>query len=256
MPSLTTVDGLTLEYHEWGTERRGERPPVVLQHGFIAGTHWNWVVTGVVDALVAAERHVVALDARGHGGSAAPHEPAYYGEAKMAADLSTLYDLLDAPLVHQVGYSMGAIISLIAAIRDRRIGRLVVGGVGAGVVELGGVDTRMLPNEMLREALTTHNPSTITHEGAAGFRAFADMVGADRTALAAQAQVVHAEPIPLADITAPTLLIAGTEDPLAGRPHILTEAIAGAHLLTLPGDHLQVPGDPCFVAEIIGFLDA
>jgi hypothetical protein len=112
-----------------------------------------------------------------------------------------------------------------------------------------------LPSDVLQQALTAQDPTTITHEGAAGFRALAHMIGADCAALAAQAQVVHAEPIALADITAATLVIAGADDALADRPHILTDAIVDARLILIAGDHLQVPGDPRFAAEIIGFLD-
>ena len=87
-------------------------------------------------------------------------------------------------------------------------------------------------------------------------RAFADMIGGDRRALAAQAQVVHAEPIALDRITVPTLVIAGDADPLATRPEVLADAIAGSRLEVVSGDHTGALGDPRFIVSLIEFLAA
>jgi pimeloyl-ACP methyl ester carboxylesterase len=252
---FTSSDGVEIVYDIWdpgGDSGRG--PPVVLHHGFSADALVNWVGPGVVDVLVSAGRVVVALDARGHGRSGKPHDPAVYGEAVMARDLSGLVDRLDAPSVDLVGYSMGAIVSLIVASQDPRVRRLVVGGVGAAAVELGGVDTRVLPTSVLIEALSTDDPAAITNRWAAEFRAFADAVGADRDALAAQAAAVHASPIPLDRITAPTLVLAGDDDPMAARPAVLADAIASAEVRMLTGDHLAAVGDPAFASSIVEFL--
>ena len=54
--------------------------------------------------------------------------------------------------------------------------------------------------EAIAAALLAEDPATIEHEGAKGFRALADMVGADRLALAAQADVVHTGTIDFASI--------------------------------------------------------
>ena len=251
MERFTSSDGVEIAYDVWGS---GSGPPVVLHHGFSADAIVNWVGPGVVDALVAAGRLVVALDARGHGRSGKPHDPAAYGETIMARDLSALVDRLDAPSVDLVGYSMGAIVSLIAATEDPRVRRLVVGGVGAAVVELGGVDTRVLPPAVVVDALTTDDPAAITDRWGAEFRAFADAVGADRRALAAQAAAVHAAPIPLDRITAPTLVLAGDDDPLAARPSVLADAIPSAEVRMLTGDHLAAVGDPAFASSIVEFL--
>jgi pimeloyl-ACP methyl ester carboxylesterase len=249
---FTSWDGVEIVYDLWGADAGG--PPVVLHHGFSADAEVNWVGPGVVDALVAAGRFVVAHDARGHGRSGKPHDPASYGETIMARDLSGLMDLLDRPEIDLVGYSMGAIVSLIAATEDPRIRRLVVGGVGAAVAELGGVDTRVLPTSVLIEALRADDPGAITDPWGAEFRAFADAVEADRTALAAQAAAVHATPIPLDRITAPTLVLVGDDDPMAARPEVLADAIPTASVRFLAGDHLAAVGDPRFPSSIVEFL--
>jgi pimeloyl-ACP methyl ester carboxylesterase len=150
---------------------------------------------------------------------------------------------------------MGAIVSLIVASQDPRIRRLVVGGVGAGAVELGGVDTRVLPTNVLIEALSTDDAAVITNRWGAEFRLFADAIGADREALAAQAAAVHASPIPLDRITAPTLVLAGDDDPMAARPAVLADAIPSAEVRMLTGDHLAAVGDPAFASSILEFLN-
>jgi pimeloyl-ACP methyl ester carboxylesterase len=253
MESFRSFDDVAIAFERWG--RPSEHPPVVLHHGFVADARVNWVTTGVVDALVAAGHHVVAPDARGHGRSDKPHHPASYGEATMARDLSRLLDVIGAERVDLVGYSMGAIVALIAAGRGARVRRLVVGGVGAAVVELGGVDTRALPNDRLEAALRAEDPATIADPGAADIRAFADAVGADRLALAAQAAAVHRSPIPLERITARTLVLAADRDPLAARPGVLADAVPGATLQVVPGDHLGAVAGPAFLAALVAFLD-
>lgn len=251
MEQFTTFDGTRIAYQRWGPE--SELPPIVLHHGFVVDANLNWVGPGIVDALVGGGRHVVAIDARGHGRSEKPHDPARYGEVAMARDLSGLFDRLAVPHVDLVGYSMGAIVALIAASDDRRIRRLVVGGVGAAVVELGGVDTRVVPNEALVDGLLADDPASVA-PAAAGFRMLADAIGSDRRALAAQARAVHCEPFPLDRITAATLLLVGDADPLADRPQLLAEAIPGAALEIVPGDHQLAVLAPRFTEALTEFL--
>ncbi len=226
----------------------------MLHHGFAVDALLNWVFPGVVAALVADGRRVLAPDARGHGRSEAPHDPQRYGEATMAADLRALLDLIGADEVDLVGYSMGAIVSLLVATQDRRVRRLAIGGVGAGVVELGGVDTRAIASEAIIAALRAEDPATVDNPRALAFRQLADATGADRLALAAQASRRHHEPIALARITAPTLVLAGDADPLAVRPEVLAAAIAGARLERLSGDHLAAVGDSRFAPLIVEHL--
>ncbi|SDF40503.1 Pimeloyl-ACP methyl ester carboxylesterase [Blastococcus aurantiacus] len=245
-------DGVEVAVHRWGAP--GERPVVVLQHGFAADSIRNWQASGVVAALLADGREVVAVDARGHGASDKPHEPERYGERAMATDLAEVADALDLDRFDLAGYSMGGIVSLVLAGTDQRVRRLVVGGIGAGVVERGGLDTRAVRSTALVSALETDDPASIPDPTAAAFRAFADSTGADRLALAAHVRAINTEPLPLADIAAPTLVVAGDADPLAVRPQVLADAISGARLVTVPGDHLGAVRTPEFVAALVGFL--
>ena len=246
-------DGLRIAYDDEGTDT--SRPPVVLHHGFAASGFLNWVAPGVVRALVASGRRVVNIDARGHGRSDKPHEPSFYGETRMAGDISTLIDTLGVDEIDLVGYSMGAIVALIVASQEPRVRRLVVGGIGAGVVERGGVDTRALDPRLLAEAMRADDPATIADPAAKQFRVFAESTGADRLALAAQVAAVHRQPIALEQISAPTLVLAGRDDQLAVRPQVLASAIRRAQLLVIDGDHLGAVAVPAFAPAIVDFVN-
>jgi len=249
-----TSDGVGIAYRVWGS-RAGARV-VALQHGFTANAIVNWEMPGIVGALTASGLTVVAPDARGHGDSDAPHEPERYGEARMALDLRELFDHLALAEVDLVGYSMGAVTALIAASTDARVSRLVVGGVGEAVVDLGGVDTRALAPGALIAVLESDASDPDLSPGLASFLALADATGADRRALAAQLQAFHREPIALASIAAPTLVLAGNADPLAKNPGRLAAAIPGAVCETFDGDHFSVVSNPGFVAALSSFLAA
>jgi pimeloyl-ACP methyl ester carboxylesterase len=283
--SFTSWDQLEIAYHEWGPEC-APAAPVVLHHGFVADAHSNWLAPGVVDALLGAGRRVIAPDARGHGRSQKPHDPARYGEQRMARDLAVLIDVIGADEVDLVGYSMGAIVALIYASggEDReaggrehpemrrgerpdgrtlartgrqaggRVRRLVVGGVGSGVIECGGVDRRAVSNESIIEALRVENPATLASPEAAAFRRLADAMGGDREALVAQASSIFRGEIQLERIAAPTLVLAGDADPLAVRPEVLAAAIPQATLRILSGNHMQAVADPRFAKSIVDFL--
>lgn len=255
MKSFTTWDELEIAYQEWGTEGTDGLPPVVLHHGFVANADANFLATGVVDALTATGRRVIAPDARGHGRSEKPHDPGRYGEDRMARDLAVLLDVIAAPQIDLVGYSMGAIVSLILASGDPRVRRLAIGGVGSGVIECGGVDRRAVPNDAIIEALAIEDASNLEVAPAAiAFRRLAEALHADRQALVAQASSVYRGEIPLDRISAPTLVLAGDTDPLAIRPQVLADAIPDATLQILTGNHIEALGDPLFTRSIVDFL--
>ncbi len=250
---FTTSDGLGIAYHEWG-DPGSASPPVLLHHGFVANARANWEMTGVVGALVASGRRVIAPDARGHGESQAPHDAARYGEGRMARDLAELVDLVGADRIDLVGYSMGAVVALLLAAADGRVRRLVVGGVGSGIVECGGVDRRALSNDSIIEALACDDPDALSVPGARAFRSLADALGSDRAALVAQARSIHRGGVALDRISAPVLVLAGAQDPLAVRPEVLVDALPHARMQMLDGDHMRALADPRFAPAIVEFL--
>jgi pimeloyl-ACP methyl ester carboxylesterase len=249
---FTASDGVRIAHHEWNPG--GQAPPLVLHHGFVANASANWEAPGVLEAVLTMGRRVIAPDARGHGDSDKPHEPERYGEKRMASDLKELLDSLEVDEIDLVGYSMGAIVSLLFAAEDERVRRLVVGGIGSGVVECGGVDRRSVSNDSIIEALEAEDPSQLAEPGARAFRSLADALGSDRGALVAQARSVHRGGVALERISAPALVIAGEDDPLALRPEVLVRALPRARLQLVSGDHMTALVDPRFAPSIVEFL--
>ncbi|MFE2957947.1 alpha/beta fold hydrolase [Nocardia tengchongensis] len=249
MAKFTTWDGLELNYRVW----EGEGVPVVLQHGIVADTNANWMSMGVVAALEKAGHHVISLDARGHGRSDKPHDPARYSWQAMADDMRALLDHLGLDQVALVGYSMGGIISLLVAGADARVQRLVIGGIGAGVVDCGGIDWRVIQAPDIVTAMS--GDAADVPELARMFRILADALGADREAIAAVATALNEAPIEsLTGVTVPTLVLAGDADPLAAEPERLAAALPNAECVVVKGDHLAAVADPAFAAALVDFL--
>src|ERR1700757_3152466 len=84
-------------------ERRGT---VVLVHGFASNRTENWKRLGWYAALERGGYRVIALDLRGHGESAKPHEAEAYDRAELAADVVALMDEANLGRAHLMGYSM------------------------------------------------------------------------------------------------------------------------------------------------------
>lgn len=113
------VNGISLALFEWGREFRGRGDAILLAHatGFHARC-WDRVVQRLGD------RHVIAVDQRGHGRSdkVRPVRWADYGR-----DLAELARALDVRDVVGVGHSMGGhAITQAAAAERERFRRLVL----------------------------------------------------------------------------------------------------------------------------------
>jgi pimeloyl-ACP methyl ester carboxylesterase len=251
--SFESFDGTNISYEVWGpADGNG---PVILNHGFAVDTRVNWFLTGIVDRLVKEQFTVIGIDARGQGRSQKLYDTVSYGEDIMAKDVGALLDVLQLTEVDVVGYSMGAVVSVVLATSDERVRRLIVGGVGKAVVELGGLDTGEVSNFDIADALESEDPEVFNRDDVSGFRMLADFVRADRKALAAVARAARHGALPLDRIAARTLIIAGSDDPLATSPDLLAEAIPGAHLTLVPGDHLGAVASSEFVDAVVNFLN-
>lgn len=249
---MITDDGVAIAYRTWGEPGR---TPVLLHHGFVSTAERGWVRTGVAAALVAAGRHVVAHDARGHGESDKPHDPARYGEQRMARDLSQLADALQLSSFDLVGFSMGAVVALHVAAEGTRVRRLVVSGIGSGVVHPEAIEVRAVRRAALAEAMVTFDVGSLPTELLV-FRRGADTQGADRLALAAHARREVDEGVELARVLAPTLVLAGGSDVFAAEPDVLAAALPAGELQVVPGDHLTVVRDPAFAPAVVSWLAA
>lgn len=245
--TVPSFDGVELAVSRWGDP--GADVPVLLHHGFAADTGSNWVGPGIVARLRALGRTVVAHDARGHGRSQKPHDPAAYEGSAMARDVSAVLDALALERVDLVGYSMGAIVSLEVATREARLRSVVIAGIGGAVLDRRGID-----RSSLADALVTDDPDSIADPMARTFRVFAEATGADRHALAALQRARREPWSGVESISVPALVLVGDRDPLARDAERLAAAVPGARLAVAPGDHLSVVGHPAFADELVGFL--
>ena len=242
-------DGLTLAYDHFP----GDGRPVILIHGFSSNRGENWRRLGWYGAFERKRMRMAALDCRGHGESAKPHEPGAYTRAAMVGDVVALLDHLGSERADLIGYSMGARIALAAALaHPKRFPLVTLGGIGAKLFE------PRPPGHPLAEAMEADDPETIADPMAKSFRRFADEQGEDRLALAALARAQDA-PFTREDVAKlamPVLVVAGSRDDLAGDPQALAACIPGARAVSLPGcDHFSAIPHALFKAAVFDFLD-
>jgi pimeloyl-ACP methyl ester carboxylesterase len=248
--SYTADDGVRVAYYDWNSDASG--PPIVLQHGFSAGAERNWFVNGIVEAITDRGRRVIALDARGHGESDKPRDPALYGGVRLARDIMGVIDLLNVETYDLIGYSMGAMIAVHAAVRDARVRRLVLSGTGAYLLERTKGDSVFLSSE-IADALAADDPARISDPVGAWLRGLAESSGADLLALSALARS-PLQRLPLDALRIPTLVLVGDADPFAWGAEHLANAIAGARLEVVPGNHLSTLQNVLYAASALVFL--
>ena len=243
-------DGLELAYFDEGSAS-GE--PVLLIHGFASSAVVNWVNPGWLKTLGEAGYRVIGIDNRGHGASDKPHDSEAYRPWVMAADSMALLDHLGIPEANVMGYSMGARISVFAALANpHRVRSLVLGGLGIGMTDgVGDWDP-------IADALLAPSVDTVTHDRGRMFRMFAEQTKSDRQALAmcirgSRDLVARAD---MGKIEAPTLIGVGTKDDIAGSPQELAALMPNAEALDIPGrDHMLAVGDRVFKKAVLEFYE-
>ena len=250
MSSYTAADGVEIVYDDTGP---ADAAPLLLIHGFSSNRQEAWKRTGWYASLAQRGQRLVALDLRGHGESGKPHDPTAYDRGLILGDITGLLDHLGVEWANVFGYSMGARMALGLAMADReRVGYLILGGVG------GKLFDPPPPGEPMALAMEADSPDSITDPMLRSFRHFADEQGEDRLALAAFTRG-RGEPLARGDlqaISAPTLVVAGSRDDLAGDPHGLADLIPGAKAVSLMGcDHFNAIPHGLLKATVFDFLD-
>jgi pimeloyl-ACP methyl ester carboxylesterase len=242
--------------------KSGRGPNLVLVHGTSADhTRWRPVLPMLTEHFT-----VCAMDRRGRGGSG--DAPDYSLELEFE-DVAAVCDALDAP-VHLLGHSYGALCALEAALRMRKLGKLIL------------YEPPIQIEEPLYPAGLEERLDKLIAEGdreAALAVFFREVVGVSDLELEAlktdpswprRVASAHTVPREFADadyvlvperfrqLRAPTLLLVGSESPRSFK--MATEAVAAAlpdnRVVVLPEQaHLAITTAPqLFAHEVLEFL--
>ncbi len=88
----------------------------------------RWYLHGYVDTLK-SDYQLILIDARGHGQSDKPHDPAAYTLSLQASDVLAVLNDLGIRQAHYWGYSMGGMIGFgMAKYAPERLRALIIGG--------------------------------------------------------------------------------------------------------------------------------
>jgi pimeloyl-ACP methyl ester carboxylesterase len=232
----------------------GDGQAVVLLHSFATNTERNWHRPGIIDALVAAGCRVLGLDARGHGRSEKRYDPAAYRNEAMARDVAALLDHEGLEKADVVGHGMGSVTAVFFTLRDDRVRRLVLAGLGGSLNETSAMLARW--GRRIVTAMDAEDVEQIEDPQAQRVRRFADHNCADRQALAALWRGPRPVPLTrkeLSAIAVPTLVISGDQGPSA---HDIAAVLQHGQARTVAGDRVTAVSDPAFARAIVEFLTA
>ncbi len=231
-------------------EAIGDGPPLVLHHGFTRSLQ-DWHDFGYVTAL-ADDFRLILMDARGHGASDKPHDPAAYALELRVGDVTAILDELGLAQVNYLGYSMGGRVGFaLAHFAPERLSSLVIGAatpLDTGFSPFHGIDGGD------GEAFIAALEAVIEEKLPPEVRAV--MLQNDTRALTAVMQAPMSDLSAVLDhIAVPALFYVGEEDARL-KPLRDCAQHAGAQFVSLPGlNHGQgfMQSEPV-LAGIRGFL--
>jgi pimeloyl-ACP methyl ester carboxylesterase len=274
-PTMVLAKGVELCVQTFGDP---ESPAILLIGG--AATSMDWWEEEFCERLASGPRFVIRYDLRDTGQSVSYERGApQYGGPDLVTDAVGLLDALRLARAHVVGMSMGGgIAQRLALDHADRVASLTLIATSPGGADLPPMSDELRawfeepppePDWSDRQAVVDYIVEDLRqHAGTLPFdeeemRAFAGRI-VDRTVNIASSMKNHYllegdEPVGprLGELTAPTLVLHGTEDPLFpyGHAEALAAEIPGARLLPLEGMGHELPPRPIWDQVVAAILD-
>lgn len=223
-------------------------PAVVLLHGFTATGAQDYPAAQWADPLAAAGRASLVVDLPGHGASV-PLPDGGFTTTQVLAALGEAVAQAATDEIDLVGYSLGGRIGwdLIAA-SPKPVRRAVLGGVSPQE-PFGAVDAAAA-QQFFADGTAPADPIT-------GLLAqMMSAPGRDPDSLLSLVTGMGHEPFDPAATPpqVPTLLLAGTEDPMTQGLEDLVSLLPHGQLERLPGDHIGLLRSDAFRDRAFAFL--
>ena len=218
---------IALHYTEHGS---GE--PLVLLHGNGEdSTYFEHQISYFQDRY-----RVIAPDTRGHGKS--PRGTAPFTLGQFADDLATFMDRLGIATAHILGFSDGANVAMLFALAHPKRARSLVLNGGNLFPEGLTEQTRREIDEEYEQTLATGDNRQLE-------------------LLRLMIDEPHIDPVQLAELHMPALVVAGTDDMIEeAHTHLIAESIPGAQLAFVEGTHFVAAENPNAFNRAVGaFLD-
>jgi proline iminopeptidase len=283
MEGLEPRNGRHLAYRRMG------EGPVLVCHG--GGPGFSSLYLGDLAGL-GDELELVLLDPRGTGGSAKPSDPRAYAIEDYLSDLEGLREHLGLERMQLFGHSHGGIVAMAYAARHpERVERLILASTLARFSQEQAAAMAVAVESHVEEPWYEDARAALEAEEAGDFetdeeladlslrefpfyfarygdqeQAYVATLGRDRPNADAL-RLFNQEQVPtfdlrpeLAQIAAPTLVIAGEEDFITGplSSAELSEGIAGAETVLIPGcgHFIFVEAPEAFRDAVLAFLGA
>jgi pimeloyl-ACP methyl ester carboxylesterase len=219
-------------------EVEGEGPPLVMLHGLMRSLE-DIREAGYVDALK-DDYQIILMDARGHGKSDKPHEPAMYIVENIISDVIAVLDSLGIETTNFFGYSYGGGIGFeLAKYTPERMKSLIIGGAGASHPPPEIYEEQIKLFETGMEALVAAREQTGPISPGMKTR----MLANDCEALVAICKAIISSPAIIDDLPGmnmPFLLFVGESDTAFPEVEETSKLLPDATFISLPGlDHIQ-----------------